>query len=128
MNNIIERGQWVESYESNFWGWNINNSSILTKLIQLTGRYVDDWASDIYIFWRFHVDNLELMRDKNWNTTWYIGFRKQGVDWSDEPWERENKVFDFYKENDNYYRRIVKLKIRPGENKGWIEFELSEVA
>lgn len=128
-----DRGQWVgDKYlYPNSWGWNINMSSTLTELIHLAGQYVDHWASDLFIFWGNHIENKEVMQDKDWNTTWYIGFRMQGVDWSEEPWEDEkNKVYVQKDNNMHYYRRIVKLEIGPDEHWGqnYLTMRLTEVA
>ena len=124
-------GQWVGDKFNypNSWGWNINMSSTLTELIHLAGRYVEQWASDLFIFWNCHIDNKEVLQDKEWNETWYIGFRRQGVDWSNAPWEdKENKVYQEYNHNNHFYRRIVKLSIKPDEHyKNQIIMRLEEM-
>lgn len=133
-NKIIteDRGQWIGDkwlYPES-WGWNINMSSTLTELIHIAGKYVDAWASDLFIFWKYNIENKEIMQNKEWNKTWYIGFRECGVDWSDKPWkDEENKVFINEDNNSYYYRRIVKLEIAPDEQ--WyesIKMTLTEVA
>ena len=126
-----DSGQWVGDkwLYPNSWGWNINMSSTLTELIHLAGRYTDAWASDLFIFWRYNIENEELKRNKDWSTTWYIGFRESGVDWSDEAWgKRENKVFEQRDKNMYYYRRVVKLNINPDNDKDCITMRLEEIA
>lgn len=133
-NKIIAeaRGQWVgdKSYYPNSWGWNINMSSILTELIHYAGRYVDKWASDLFITWTYKVENRANMTDQNWKDTIYIGFREWGVDDSAEPWGEGNRVFDQRNENLHYYRRIVKLEIGPDKEWGndYLSMILTEVA
>ena len=131
MSKIIAEasGQWLEPYYTNEWGWNVNMSCILTKLIQYAGRYVDNYASDLFIIWKYNVENREKLRNKDWNETIFIGFRQYGVDNSSEPWGVGNKVCEQYKNNMYYYRRIVKLVIGPHEyGKGWIDMKLKVVA
>lgn len=121
-------GQWVETWHDD-WGWHVNMSDILTKLIQYAGRYVDQWASDLFITWKYNVENEEKLRNKDWNETIYIGFRQQGVDNSSEPWGEGNRVFEQKDKNMYYYRRIVKLEIGPHEyGKDWISMKLEVVA
>ena len=126
-----DRGQWVGDkwlYPSS-WGWNINMSSTLTELIHLAGRYTDAWASDLFIFWSHNIENEEVKRNKDWNTTWYIGFRESGVDWSNEAWGKtENKVFEQRDKNMYYYRRVVKLNINPDNDRDCITMRLEEIA
>ena len=124
-----DRGQWVGDkwLYPNSWGWNLNTSSTLTELIHLAGRYTDAWASDLFIFWIYNIENEEVTRNKEWHETWYIGFRECGVDWSNEAWgKRENKVFEQRDKNMYYYRRVVKLSINP--DKDCITMRLEEIA
>ena len=126
-----DSGQWVGDkwLYPNSWGWNINMSSTLTELIHLAGRYTDAWASDLFIFWSYNIENEELKRNREWKRTWYIGFRESGVDWSDEVWgKRENKVFVQRDKNMYYYRRIVKLNINPDNDRDCITMRLEEIA
>lgn len=57
---------------------NINLSTILTKLIQETGRFVERFASDLIIDW----DNVRHAIDNENEETQYFAFglRKDGVD------------------------------------------------
>lgn len=69
---------------------NINTSSILTKLIQLAGRYCEHFASDLFLDWqavqkvlsdpRRYVD---LDEDGWGQKSWLLGFRESGVDHTD---------------------------------------------
>lgn len=132
MNRLIteDRGQWVGDkwLYPNSWGWHINMSSTLTELIHYAGRYTDNWASDLFIFWNYNIENEEIKRNKDWNTTWYIGFRESGVDWSNEEWKEGNKVYEQKKGNMYYYRRVVKLEIKPDADKDYINMTMTEVA
>lgn len=124
------KGQWCEQYlYPNTWGWNANTSDILTKLIHYAGRYVDQWASDLFISWQSYMENNETRRNKDWNQTIYFGFRMQGVDTSDQPWCDGNSVYLQHKMNSSYYRRIAKLEIKANvEYKDWITMTLTEIA
>ena len=56
----------------------INYSNILTKLIQLAGRYCESYASDLFIDWR-SID--EKLRDGSIESEYHLfGFRELGVD------------------------------------------------
>lgn len=77
-NEIIEdSGSWSES------AWNgprfdINYSSILTRLIQETGRWCESYASDLFIDWEAITENLT---DRAYTGGKYLfGFRQMGVD------------------------------------------------
>lgn len=59
-------------------GDSINTSSILTRLIQETGRYCDHYASDLFILWREIENRIE---QKTLETKRYLfGLRESGVD------------------------------------------------
>lgn len=67
-------GQW-NGYRNEF---DINYSSILTKLIQEAGRWCEYYASDLFIDWASLMDKLH---NHAYNGgTFLFGFRKMGVD------------------------------------------------
>lgn len=58
--------------------WEINYSSILTKLIQEAGRWCEYYASDLFITWHNIDKNLD---DGTMKTEQFVfGFRNNGVD------------------------------------------------
>ena len=58
--------------------FDINYSSILTKLIQECGRLCEAWASDLFITWNSIEEKL---KNKTMKTTTYLfGIREMGVD------------------------------------------------
>ena len=58
--------------------FNINYSSILTKLIQECGRLCESYASDLFIDWNI-ID--EKLQEKTMETSVYLfGIREMGVD------------------------------------------------
>lgn len=58
--------------------WDINYSSILTRLIQEAGRWCRRYASDLFIDWRGIAQKLE---NGSMTTSSYLfGFREDGVD------------------------------------------------
>ena len=77
MNEIKESGM----YRCNpfgHWKWDINYSSILTKLIQEAGRWCEHYASDLFILWEIVRDSLDYEQIE---TNHYVfAFRDMGVD------------------------------------------------
>ena len=59
--------------------WDINCSSILTKLIQEAGRWCERYASDLFITWKYNID--KKLDDGTMSTDQFVfGFRNDGVD------------------------------------------------
>ena len=86
--------------------FDINYSSILTKLIQECGRLCEAWASDLFITWNGIEKKL---KDKTMETSTYLfGIREMGVDHNDFILIKFN--------NDGYcgryeYRKIYRLDV-----------------
>ena len=102
-------------YDSRKNKWEINTSSILTRLIQEAGRKCESYASDLFIDWIEINNKLENGTMKT--SDYYFGFRRNGVD---------HKGFvesDGRKKHD--YILIMKLEIRVNYDE--IEMELYEV-
>jgi len=121
---ITETGTWSRSIFGTEMEWNINYSSILTKLIQDAGRYCEAWASDLFIIWKYDVDNRLQNRDTQ-SFTIKFGFRDTGVDHDDSlDTEREYKIVEtHYKTNCYYYRKIDTLTVTVDGNKITMELE-----
>ena len=86
--------------------FNINYSSILTKLIQECGRLCESYASDLFIDWNI-ID--EKLQEKTMETSTYLfGIREMGVD-------HKSFVLDRYNSSGCYakyeYRKIYRLDI-----------------
>lgn len=83
--------------------WNLNYSDILTRLIQVAGRYCENYASDLFIHWRAIEKKL---KDRNYEgEKLVLGFREMGVDSND--W-----VVNNYNESGcYYYRKIITIEI-----------------
>jgi len=84
----------------------INYSSILTKLIQECGRLCEYYASDLFIIWNGVVRKL---KEKTKGISSYLfGIRERGVDHSEF-------VLSRYNNNGHYahyeYRKIYRLDI-----------------
>ena len=118
---ITETGTWSRSIFGTEMEWNINYSSILTKLIQDAGRYCDAWASDLFIIWKYDVDNRLQNRDTQ-SFTIKFGFRDTGVD-HDDSLEEYKTVEPNYKNNYYYYRKIDTLTVTIDDNKITMELE-----
>lgn len=96
-------------------GYNINYSSILTRLIQEAGRWCKNYASDLFITWSLIADAINEATIEN--NTYIFAFRQDGVD---------NKAF--YKNCEkyyDYYRAVWELTIKVDEEK--IEMILKNV-
>lgn len=94
---IIEEGRW-NTLEGK---WEINYSSILTRLIQEAGRWCNNYASDLFIHWesiKEKIDNGTMS-----SCSYVFGFRESGVD----GWDRHEK----HKYDENYYRAVWTLDI-----------------
>ena len=86
--------------------FDINYSSILTKLIQECGRLCEGYASDLFITW----DGItQKLKEKTMETSVYLfGIREMGVD-------HNEFVLNRYNNNKNYarheYRKIYRLDV-----------------
>lgn len=104
-------------------GFDVNVSSILTKLIQEAGRWCRSYASDLFVDWR-HIEDLlkSGVMDSN---VYLFGFYESGVD--------SNKtIFNKYENQNVYgharseYRAIWRLDITVTDDHD-IEMSLYEV-
>ena len=96
--------------------WNLNYSSILTQLIQYAGRYCESYASDLFIIWKYNVENKLKDPDLENYTIWF-GFREMGVDNDKSTDEERIAVRKNMKENPYYYRKVAKLDVIVEGNK-----------
>ena len=86
--------------------FNINYSSILTKLIQECGRLCESYASDLFISWNI-ID--EKLQEKTMETSTYLfGIRETGID-------HNAFVLSRYNNNGHYakyeYRKVYRLDV-----------------
>lgn len=86
--------------------FDINYSSILTKLIQECGRLCESYASDLFITWN---DIVQKLKDKTMKTSVYLfGIREMGVDHNEFVLSRYNNNGCYAKHE---YRKIYRLNI-----------------
>lgn len=86
--------------------FDINYSSILTKLIQECGRLCESYASDLFITWNRIVRELE---GRTMETSVYLfGIREMGVDHTEFVLSRYNNNGCYEM---NKYRKIYRLDI-----------------
>lgn len=78
--------------------FNINTSSILTKLIQEAGRWCNVYASDLFILWNYGVEKL-LENGTMKSTDLVFAFREFGVD--------SEIAYNRNKDNNYHYYRAV---------------------
>lgn len=85
--------------------FDINYSSILTKLIQECGRLCESYASDLFISWNTIMKKL---KEKTLETSSYLfGIREMGVDHNDFVLARCNSGSRAY----YAYRKMYRLDI-----------------
>ena len=82
--------------------WEINYSSILTRLIQEAGRWCESYASDLFVQWKYRIDQ-KLDNGTLYTDTFVFAFRDSGVD--HEEW------YENHKNEYNYYRAVWFLDV-----------------
>ena len=86
--------------------FNINYSSILTKLIQECGRLCESYASDLFVYW--NTINEKLQEKTMETPTHLFGIREMGVDHNSFILSRYNNSGCYAKHE---YRKIYRLDI-----------------
>lgn len=93
----------IEAYGRDF---DINYSSILTRLIQECGRLCESYASDLFITWDGVVQKL---KEKTMETSTHLfGIREMGVDHNEFVLSRYNNNGCYAKHE---YRKIYRLDV-----------------
>lgn len=88
--------------------WEINYSSILTKLIQEAGRWCEYYASDLFIMWKYNID--KKLDDGTMDTEQFVfGFRDDGVDYKE--W------YELHKNDTGRYRAVWFLDVTVNDGK-----------
>lgn len=90
--------------------FDVNYSSILTKLIQEAGRWCESYASDLFIDWQkveHFMENSEFTSEKL-----VFGFRKMGVDHLEYVLSSLNNGY-----STDYYRSVWMLEIKVEDGK-----------
>ena len=88
--------------------WEINYSSILTRLIQEAGRWCESYASDLFVQWKYKIDQ-KLDNGTLYTDTFVFAFRDSGVD--SEEW------YENHKNEHNYYRAVWFLDVLTDKGK-----------
>ena len=88
--------------------WEINYSSILTRLIQEAGRWCEHYASDLFVQWKYRIDQ-KLDNGTLYTDTFVFAFRDSGVD--SEEW------YENHKNEHNYYRAVWFLDVLTDKGK-----------
>ena len=121
---ICAKGAWQYPIFESEMKWDINYSDILTQLIQWAGRFCDNYASDLYMIWKYSVDK-KLDNKELESYSLLFGFRESGVDHQILEDPDYTVVEEHIKENCYYYRKVARLDVII--NGGKIEMELNEV-
>ena len=88
--------------------WEINTSSILTRLIQEAGRWCEHYASDLFVQWKYRIDNK--LDDGTLETdTFVFAMYDCGV--------HHKAFYENHKNEPNYYREIWFLDVVTDEGK-----------
>lgn len=95
---IIETGSYDKLEEK----WEINYSSILTRLIQEAGRWCESYASDLFIIWKNKIDDT-LENGTLETNNFVFAFRDGGVD--------HKEWYELHKDDANYYRAVWFLDV-----------------
>lgn len=86
--------------------FDINYSSVLTKLIQECGRLCESYASDLFITWN---EIYQKIKEKTMETSAYLfGIREMGVDHNEFVVSRYNNNGCYAKYE---YRKIYRLDV-----------------
>ena len=88
--------------------WEINYSSILTRLIQEAGRWCESYASDLFVQWKYGIDQ-KLDNGTLYTDTFVFAFRDSGV--ASEEW------YENHKNEHNYYRAVWFLDVLTDKGK-----------
>ena len=88
--------------------WEINTSSIITRLIQEAGRWCESYASDLFVQWKYGIDQ-KLDNGTLYTDTFVFAFRDSGVD--SEEW------YENHKNEHNYYRAVWFLDVLTDKGK-----------
>jgi hypothetical protein len=91
----------IGCYNAQSHKWDINYSSILTKLIQEAGRWCEHYASDLFIYWSSIVEKLD---NGTMETSQYVfAFYDSGV---------ADKNSYEHCQNRNIYRKVWFLDVK----------------
>lgn len=88
--------------------WEINTSSILTRLIQEAGRWCEHYASDLFVQWKYEIEN-GLDNGTLETDTFVFAMRDSGVD--------HKEWYKNHKDKHNYYRAVWFLDVETNEGK-----------
>ena len=88
--------------------FDINTSAILTKLIQEAGRWCCSYASDLFIEWKYNVDQ-PLANGTMTDTKLMFCFREFGVD--------DENAYMHNQSNYYYYRSVWTLTVKVDNGK-----------
>ena len=88
--------------------WEINYSSILTRLIQEAGRWCESYASDLFVQWKYRIDQ-KLDNGTLETDTFVFAMYNSGV--------HHKAWYENHKNEHNYYRAVWFLDVETNEGK-----------
>lgn len=95
--------------------YDINTSSILTKLIQDVGRLCESYASDLFIQWQYNIEQ-KLKDGSIQSGTEVFAIRESGID--------HKEWYELHKDHIRYYRAVWFLDITISDDGEDIEMVL----
>ena len=116
-NTIKTTGQWWREK------WELNYSDILTRLIQDAGRYCDNYASDLFIIWKYCVEEKLLSANLESYTVTF-GFYDTGVEHECSYEPDKQPITEILKRDRHYYRKVDTLKVIVNEDNITMELEV----
>lgn len=88
--------------------WEINYSSILTRLIQEAGKWCEHYASDLFMQWKYEIEN-KLDNGTLETEQFVFAMRDSGVD--------HKEWYENHKDEHNRYRAVWFLDVETNEGK-----------
>lgn len=88
--------------------WEINYSSILNRLIHEAGRWCEYYASDLFIQWKYEIDN-KIEDGTLESNTFVFAMYNSGV--------HHKEWYENHRDEPNYYRAVWFLDVETEEGK-----------
>lgn len=105
--------------------YDLNYSSLLTKLIQEAGKHCKYYASDLFILWTSFMDKMKRGGKYFEGGKWLFGFRKSGVDPASNVCDVYNPCGYITSNPESYYESLYMMDVKVNEGRS-MEITLGE--
>lgn len=106
---VVERGT-KSKFDDKLWSeGNINTSTILTKLIQDTGRFCERYASELFMAWEHMMIDIDGWNTRQGEVRFLFGIRKDGVDYDNFVVAKVNRYNTSYL--NEMYRKLYMIEV-----------------